>query len=149
MNEGSIMPVQKGDRIRIEYEGFLDDGRVFDSTEIHGFPMKVTVGEGVFLDAFEEALPGMEVDEMKIIRLSPSEAYGEYRFDRIKLIPREHLPTKSELEIGNLLILDDSDGNETPTKIIDFTEEEVTLDFNHPLAGITLNFKVKILEKVR
>ena len=57
------MPVQKGDHVRVEYEGFLDDGRIFDSTEQHGFPLKLTIGAGVFLEAFECALIGMEVEE--------------------------------------------------------------------------------------
>ncbi len=147
MNEGFIiMPVQKGDRIRIEYEAYLDDGQVFDSTENHGFPMKLTVGEGKFLDAFEDALYGMEVGEVKLIRLSPQDAYGEYGFEKIELIPREKLPTKNELEIGSLLILTDPTGNEIPTKVLDFTDTEVTLDFNHPLAGITLNYRVTVIE---
>ena len=140
------MPVQQGDRIRIEYTGYLDDGQIFDSTERHGFPMKLTVGEGVFLDVFEQALLGMEEGETKKIRLSPPEAYGEYRYEKIELIPREQLPTKNELEVGNLLILQDTDGNEIPTKVLEFTDTEVTLDFNHPLAGITLNYRVTIIE---
>jgi peptidylprolyl isomerase len=144
--EGFIMPIQKGDRIRIEYEAYLDDGQVFDSTANHGFPMKVLVGDGRFLDAFEEALLGMEVGERKIVRLPPSKAYGEYSFDKIELLARNKIPTKKELEIGNLLILQDSTGTEVPTKVLDFTDTEVTLDFNHPLAGITLNYRVSIVE---
>jgi FKBP-type peptidyl-prolyl cis-trans isomerase 2 len=140
------MPVQKGDRIRVEYEAFLDDGRIFDSTKNHGFPMKLTVGEGIFLDAFEKALLGMEVGETKIIRLQPLEAYGEYKYEKIELVKRDQVPTENQLEVGNLLILRDSSGTETPTKILDFTDTEVTLDFNHPLAGITLNFRVTIAE---
>ena len=146
MREGLRMPVQKGDRIRIEYEGFLDDGRVFDSTETHGFPMKLTVGDGLFLDVFEQAFIGMEAGGIKTIRLSPQEAYGEYKYNRIQIVPKKQLPTKNDLEIGTLLVLHDSDGNETPAKVLDLTDSEVTLDFNHPLAGISLNFKVTLLE---
>ena len=52
------MSAQKGNHVKIEYEGFLDDGRVFDSTEQHGFPFKLTIGAGVYLDALEHALIG-------------------------------------------------------------------------------------------
>jgi len=143
------MPAQKGNHVRVEYEGFLDDGRVFDSTEQHGFPMKLTIGAGVYLDGLENALIGMKVDEVKTIHLSPSEAYGEHLPDRIETIDRKTLPSKSKLEEGTLIILTSSEGEETPAKIIDLTETEVTLDFNHPLAGIALNFRLTLLEIIQ
>ena len=140
------MPAKKGDFVKVEYEGFLDDGRIFDSTEQHGFPLKLTIGAGVYLDALENALIGMEVDEEKTIHLSPKEAYGEHLNERVETIERKTLPTKKELEEGSLIVLTSSEGEETPAKVIDLTETEVTLDFNHPLAGIPLNFRITLLE---
>ena len=140
------MPVKKGNRVRIGYEGFLDDGRVFDSTEQHGFPLKFTVGSGIFLEAFEDAIIGMNVKEEKTIRLTPPEAYGEYLPEKVETIDRKTLLTKNKLEEGSLIILTTAEGTETPAKVIDFTETEVTLDFNHPLAGIPLNFRLTLLE---
>ena len=142
------MSAQKGDQVRIKYEGFLDDGRVFDSTEQHGFPMKLTIGAGVYLDALEQALIGMELNEEKTIRLTPKDAYGEHLPERVETIDRKNLPNKSKLEEGTLLILTSPEGIETPAKIIDLTETEVTLDFNHPLAGIPLNFRLTLIEIV-
>lgn len=143
------MFVQVGDRIRIEYEGFLDDGRVFDSTEFHGFPMKLTVGAGVFLESFENALIGMKVGEQKSIRLIPSDAYGQHDSSLIEIVPRKTLPTKKELEIGTLLILRTEEGTETPAKVIDLNDEDVTVDLNHPLAGITLNYRITLIEVLK
>ena len=140
------MTAQKGNRVRVEYEGFLDDGRVFDSTEQHGFPMKLTIGAGIYLDALENALIGMNVKEEKKIRLSPQEAYGEYLPEKIETIDRKTLPNEISLEEGTLVILTSAEGNETPAKVVDLTETEVTLDFNHPLAGIPLNFRLTLLE---
>ncbi|MCK4847969.1 MAG: peptidylprolyl isomerase [Candidatus Heimdallarchaeota archaeon] len=140
------MPAKKGDFVKVEYQGFLDDGRIFDSTEQHGFPLKLTIGAGVYLDALENALIGMEVDEEKTIHLSPKEAYGEHLNERVETIERKTLPTKKELEEGSLIVLTSSEGEETPAKVIDLTETEVTLDFNHPLAGIPLNFRITLLE---
>ncbi len=143
------MPAQKGNHVRVEYEGSLDDGRIFDSTEQHGFPMRLTIGAGVYLKAFEHALIGMEVDEVKVIRLSPQEAYGEYLPERLETIERKTLPNKSKLEEGTLIILTNSEGKETPAKVVDLTETEVTLDFNHPLAGIPLNFRLTLIEIIQ
>jgi peptidylprolyl isomerase len=143
------MSAQKGNHVKIEYEGFLDDGRVFDSTEQHGFPFKLTIGAGVYLDALEHAIIGMNVKEEKNIRLSPQEAYGEYLPERIETLDRKKLPNKSKLEEGSLVILTSPEGIETPAKVIDLTETEVTLDFNHPLAGIPLNFRLTLLEIIQ
>ena len=144
-----MLTVQKGDRVRIKYEGFLDDGRIFDSTENHGFPMKLTVGTGIFLEGFENALLGMKVGQEKSIRLPPLEAYGIHIPSLIEVVPRESIPAKKILEIGTLLIITSENGDETPAKVINLTDEEVTLDFNHPLAGITLNYRISLLEIIK
>jgi peptidylprolyl isomerase len=138
--------VKKGDKVRIDYEGFLDDGRIFDETKKQGFPMKLVVGDGLFLEEFEDNIIGMKVGEVKTIRIPPSKAYGIYNSDLIDIIPLTDLEIQNPLEIGNLLVLSESDGSKTPAKIIDFSETDVTLDFNHPLAGITLNYKLTLVE---
>jgi FKBP-type peptidyl-prolyl cis-trans isomerase 2 len=139
------MPVKQGDKVKIEYEGTLNDGTVFDSTKNHGFPLKFKVGNGQFLDGFENAVLGMEVGEEKTIDLSPSEAYGEYNPDLVRIVRRDNIPTEKELSLGMLLILNTPNGKQYPTKIINIIEDEITLDMNHPLAGIALNFKIKLL----
>lgn len=139
------MPVKQGDKVKIEYEGTLNDGTVFDSTKKHGFPLKLTVGNGQFLDGFENAVLGMEIGEEKTINLSPSEAYGEYNPNLIRIVLRNNIPTEKELSVGMLLILNTPDGKKYPTKIINIIEDEITLNMNHPLAGIALNFKIKLL----
>ncbi|MFX0173052.1 MAG: peptidylprolyl isomerase [Candidatus Hodarchaeota archaeon] len=139
------MPVKLGDKVKIEYEGTLNDGTVFDSTEKHGFPLKFTVGNGQFLDDFENAVLGMEIGEEKTINLSPIEAYGDYNQDLIKIIKRDNIPTDKELTLDMLLILNTPDGKQYPAKVINIIEDEITLDMNHPLAGIALNFKIKLL----
>jgi peptidylprolyl isomerase len=143
------MNAQNGDHVKIEYEGFLDDGRVFDSTEQHGFPFKLTIGEGIYLDALEQSLIGMNVKEEKTIRLTPQEAYGEYLPEKIETIDRKKLPNKSKLEEGSLILLTSPEGVETPAKVVDLSGTEVTLDFNHPLAGIPLNFRLTLLEIIQ
>ncbi|MFX0149675.1 MAG: peptidylprolyl isomerase [Candidatus Hodarchaeota archaeon] len=139
------MPVKLGDKIKIEYEGTLNDGIVFDSTDKHGFPLKFTVGNGQFLDGFENAVLGMEIGEEKTINLSPAEAYGEYNPDLIKVVRRDNIPTDKDLIVDMLLILNTPDGKQYPAKIIHIIEDKITLDLNHPLAGIALNFKIKLL----
>ena len=111
--------------------------------------MKLTVGTGIFLEGFENAILGMEVGQEKSIRLPPPEAYGKHLPSLIEVVPRESIPAKKTLEIGTLLILRSENGDEIPAKVINLTDEEATLDFNHPLAGITLNYRISLLEIIK
>ena len=140
------MPIKKGDKVKIEYTVSLDDGTVFDSSESHGKPLEFEAGAGKLLKGFEEAVIGMEKGEEKEIKLQPSEAYGEHNPDLIKKVPRDKLPKEQEPKPGMMLVMNLPDGAQLPTRIVEVTDETVTLDLNHPLAGKTLNFKIKVVE---
>jgi FKBP-type peptidyl-prolyl cis-trans isomerase 2 len=81
--------------------------------------------------------------------LIPSDAYGQHDSSLIEIVPRKTLPTKKEFEIGTLLILRNEEGTEIPAKVIDLNDEDVTIDLNHPLAGITLNYRITLIEVVK
>jgi len=140
------MPVKKGDKVKVEYEGKLDDGTVFDSSERHSKPLEFEVGAGKVLPKFENALIGMEKGEEKEIKLEPAEAYGDTNPQLIKEIPRDRLPTDKEIKPGMMLAIGLPDGRQVPARIIEVGDKEVTLDLNHPLAGKNLNFKIKIVD---
>jgi len=139
------MSVKKGDKVKVEYEGTLDDGTVFDSTRDTG-PVEFTVGSGEIIEGFENAIIGMEEGEEKEFKIKSSEAYGDPNPDLIKKIPRDQFPAGEELKPGMTLILGLPNGTRIPARIVEVTDEEVTIDLNHPLAGKDLNFKVKIVE---
>lgn len=140
------MPVMRGDKIKVEYIGTLDNGEIFDSTEQSDHPLKFVVGTGVFLDAFEEAVIGMEINDEKEIRLKPVNAYGEYNPNLVDTMSLDSIPTDKKLSPGMLLVFMKENGEEIPARIIEITDSEATLDMNHPLSGIALNFKIKVLE---
>ena len=75
------MPVKNGDKIKVEYQGTLDDGTLFDSSESHGGPLEIEIGAGQIIPGFENAVIGMEKGEEKEIKLQPQEAYGEHNPD--------------------------------------------------------------------
>ena len=89
---------------------------------------------------------GMEKDEEKEITLKPEEAYGENKPDLLKKVPRESLPKDGDPKPGMALFLKTPEGKQFPAKITAVDEKEVTIDLNHPLAGKTLNFKIKVVE---
>ena len=140
------MPVQKGNKVKVEYTGTLKDGTVFDSSEKHGQPLEFEIGGGQVLPAFENAMIGMEKGEEKDIHLKCGEAYGEHNPEMIKKIPKEQIPADKPLEKGMMLVMGLPNGAKIPAKITEVTDKEVTIDLNHPLCGKDLNFKIKIVD---
>ena len=139
------MAIKKGDKVKVEYTGTFDDGTVFDSSEQHGKPLEFEIGTGQIIPGFENAIMGMKKNEEKEIKLKPEEAYGELNPELIRKIPREQLPPGQEPKEGMILIINLPTGQRVPAKITEVTDKEVTIDLNHPLAGKTLNFKVKVV----
>ena len=140
------MTVKKGDKIKVEYTGTLEDGTVFDSSEKHGQPLEFEVGSGQLIKGFDEAIIGMKKGEEKKITLPPSEAYGERNEQLIQKIPRENLPPEQEPQKGMMLMVGLPTGQQIPATITEVTDKEVIIDINPPLAGKTLKFKIKVIE---
>lgn len=140
------MPVKSGDKIKVEYTGTLEDGSVFDASEKHGQPLEFEVGSGKVIKGFDQAVIGMEKEEEKEFTLKPTEAYGDHNPQLIKKLPADKLPKDKELKPGMLLVMGLPNGVQVPARIVEINDKEVTLDLNHPLAGKTLNFKIKVLD---
>ncbi len=138
--------VESGNKVCVEYEGTLDDGTVFDSSQRHGCPLEFEIGSGQIIKGFENAIIGMKKGEEKEIKINPSEAYGDINPQLIKKMPRNQLPANTELKPGMVLALGLPNGMRMPVRITEVTDELVTLDLNHPLAGKTLTFKIKLLD---
>ncbi|MFH1455728.1 MAG: peptidylprolyl isomerase [archaeon] len=139
------MKVKKGDKIKVEYTGTFDDGKIFDSS-LGKQPLEFEVGVGQVIKGFDEALIGMEKGEEKDIKIKPKDAYGEPKEELIKKIPKDQMPKEKEMKKGMILVLSTPTGQQFPAVVKDVSDKEVTLDLNHPLAGKNLNFKFKIIE---
>ena len=137
--------VAKGDKVKVEYEGKLDDGAVFDSSEKSGQLLEFEVGSGQVIKGFDEALIGMKKGDEKIFKLKPAEAYGDPNPQLVKKIPKSQLPPEPEPKEGMMLAVGMPNGQQIPAKITQVTDSHVTIDINHPLAGKNLNFKIKVL----
>lgn len=139
------MPVVNGNKVKIEYKGTLDDGSVFDSSEAHGEPLGFEVGAEQVIPGFEQAVVGMEEGEEKTFKLEPCDAYGDHNPQLIKAVPRDKMPLDEEPEAGMMLITELPNGAKIPAVITEVTDEEVTIDLNHPLAGKSLTFEIKVV----
>ena len=142
------MTIKKGDKIKVEYTGTFEDGKVFDSTTHgdHTHPIEFEVGAKQLIKGFDDAVVGMAVNEEKSIKVTPEEAYGERREELSTEIPRDKLPKEPEPKVGMALMMNSPEGQQFPAVRKSVNEEKIIVDLNHPLAGKTLNFKIKIVE---
>jgi FKBP-type peptidyl-prolyl cis-trans isomerase 2 len=139
------MTIKKGDKIKVDYTGTFEDGTIFDSSEKHGQPLEFEVGAGQMIKGFDDAVEGMEKDQEKEITILPADGYGEPNSEMNKKVPRDQLPKDQEPQVGMVLGVGLPNGQQFPARIVGVNDKEVTLDLNHPLAGKTLKFKLKIV----
>ena len=120
----------------------LEEGIYHDTRDFK--PLEFRVGEGHVLSGLDEAVLGMADGETKTVVLEPESAYGTVDENAIVTIPREELEARSETtaEVGELV---ESETGEMGW-IVDVSDETVTIDFNHELAGERVAFEIKILE---
>lgn len=140
------MTAKKGDKVKVDYVGTLDDGTVFDDSQKHGTPLEFEVGSGNVIKGFDEAVVGMKVGQERKVRIEPKDAYGDYNPKLIKEVPKERLPDFDKLKIGMMLAMHTNNGLQIPAKITKMDKESVTIDLNPPMAGKTLNFKIKLVD---
>lgn len=134
-----------GDTVRIHYKGTLDDGTVFDSSEGRD-PLEFVVGSGMIIPGLDIAIPGMSIGDKKTVRAEAAHAYGPRHADARQAIPRGDIPADIPLEVGLALQMQGPDGQVIPVTVVELTDEEVTLDANHPLAGQDLTFAIEMME---
>jgi FKBP-type peptidyl-prolyl cis-trans isomerase 2 len=139
------MEVGKGNKIHVEYEGTFEDGEVFDSTQNHGGdPLVFVAGEGMVVPGFDKAVIGMKVGEEKKVTIAPEQAYGTPNPQAIQKVPKRVMP--GEVKEGMQIGVPMQNGQMIPAVITKVESDMVTIDLNHPLAGKTLIFTIKIVK---
>ncbi|MDV4145782.1 MULTISPECIES: FKBP-type peptidyl-prolyl cis-trans isomerase [Shimia] len=135
---------KSGDTVRIHYTGTLSDGSVFDSSEGRD-PLEFTLGSGQVIPGFDTGVTGMEVGEKKTIEIPSDEAYGPVHEEARQDVPRAQIPDEIPLEVGIQLQMQSPTGQVVPVTVVAITDEAVTLDANHPLAGKDLTFALELV----
>jgi len=136
-----------GDTVLVLYVGTLDNGEVFDSSEMHGNnPLQITLGEGKVLPGFEQAIIGMKPNQTKIIHIPAEQAYGPYRDELVDTISSREYPKGYSPDVGDTFSVPLKDGGSTRVTVVEVFQNGLKIDANHPLAGQDLNFEVKLME---
>ncbi|RUS69356.1 hypothetical protein EGW08_022881 [Elysia chlorotica] len=123
----------------------LKDGSIAEDTENYGKPFGFQMGQGCFTDKVEQELIDAKVGDSKRIVLMPEEAFGDQHPASIYSVPKSRFPKDMVLEEGLIVSFKQKDGSDLPGLITDIEEKDVTVDFNHPLAGQIIVFETKIL----
>ncbi len=134
-----------GSTVTIEFVIRLDDGSVVGEVGKKN-TLKFTLGEGKLLKGLEEKILGMEKGESKSIVISPREGYGEYNKELVLRLDRKKIPDDVELKVGRTIQYQNRDGERVNFVVNALDENSVTLDGNHPLAGLDLTYEVELVE---
>lgn len=136
---------KKGDTVTVHYTGTLDDGTQFDSSEGKQ-PITFKLGSGEVIPGFENGIEGMSLDEEKKLDITPENAYGPHHAQLVHDVPKDKFPPNVELKKGMLLKLQGPGGQLLMARVEEVHKDSAKLDLNHPLAGKTLHFKVKLVK---
>ncbi len=160
---------EKGNTVTINFTGTLDDGTVFDSTledtecnedgccddgcedddcgcsGHESGPMTFVLGEEILFPQIDAAIVGMSPGEKKTVKIAAVDAFGEFDKDKIFTVPRSDLPEDLLPEVGDELSLSNEDDEELEVVVLEATEEQVTFDANHPLAGEDVTFEIELI----
>ncbi len=128
----------------MHYTGTLEDGSVFDSSQGRD-PLQFKVGSGQVIPGFDQAVSGMKPGDERKVTIPAAEAYGSRRDDLVIEVERERLADDLEPQIGQQLQLS-QEGQSFVVRVTEVSDESVTLDANHPLAGEDLTFQLQLVE---
>ena len=139
------MAIEANKVVTMNFKLTDDQGNILDSTE-HGGPFSYLTGKNNILPKLEEAVNNMIIGTKKQIKLDAENAYGNYNEQIVQVVGKENFPEDFVLEVGMEYMASNPEGVQMPFVITEVRDEDVTIDFNHPLAGKNLNFDVELID---
>ncbi|HXE98270.1 MAG TPA: peptidylprolyl isomerase [Dongiaceae bacterium] len=161
---------EKGNTVTINFTGTLEDGTIFDSTfeapecdpdaeccdegceddecgcgGHDAGPMTFVLGEEILFPQIDAAIVGMAPGEKKTVKIAAADAFGEYDKEKVFTVPRSDLPEDLIPAVGDELSLSNEDDEELDVVVLEATEDQVTFDANHPLAGEDVTFEIELV----
>lgn len=151
------MKAKEDSVVDLMYEGRLEDGKLFDTNNEETAksegayaegrkyePLHIHLGTGSLIKGFEVNISGMEEGEEKTFKVTAEEGYGQRNEDLMKTFPKDPVKDK-DLKEGMMIVVNIQE-QQYPAVVAKADDKEITLDFNHPLAGKELTFKIKLLK---
>jgi len=142
-----VTEAKNGDTVKVHYTGKLENGTQFDSS-VSGDPLQFELGAGQLIPGFEQAVLGMSPGDSITTTISADEAYGPHQEEMVMVVEKEKFPPHIDPSIGQQLEVQYDEDRTINVRVTEVSEQEVTLDANHPLAGEDLVFDIKLVEIV-
>ena len=139
------MSIQPNQVVTIHFQVKDTEGNVVDATT-EDQPYAFISGRGQILPRLEEAISEMLIGSKKTIELEADDAYGQYQQEAVQTVKRGDFPPDTELEVGMGFVANMGDGKQLPFVISQIEGDDITIDFNHPLAGKKLIFEVELVD---
>jgi FKBP-type peptidyl-prolyl cis-trans isomerase SlyD len=136
--------IREGSRVALEYTLSDETGKVIESNKGKE-PMNYIHGKGQIIPGLEKQLSGMKVGEEKKVEVKPEDGYGPVNPQAFQEVPKDKLPPEA-LKVGTMLMAQGAQGQGIPARVHEIKDNTVIMDFNHPMAGKTLSFDIKISE---
>ena len=137
--------IYHGSEVLMHFTITLEDGTVAESTEGEE-PLRFVMGDETLIEGLELALFGLKAGDKQSLKIGPETAYGFPDPENLQIMSRADFPDDMDLKPGLIISFALPDGEEYPGAIIEVNDDQVTVDFNHPLAGHEIQFDVEILE---
>ena len=138
-----VSKVEVNKVVSVHYTGSYTDGEVFDTSEGRE-PLLFLVGHGQMVSGFEQEMLGAEIGEKREFTLTPEKAYGMRDESAIQKVPKSQFPDDMQLVPGMVLGAQ-SDRGPVQFSVVSIDDDEVTVDFNQQMAGMTLRFSVEVI----
>jgi len=139
--------VEIGKSVKIRYSIRLEDDSIVGA-EKTSMPLSFTIGSGKVLRKLEEGVIGMQINEKRQLVISAADGYGEYKKRLVLRLDRKLFPADLKLIPGRTVQYQNRDGERVNFIVNEVTDKTVTVDGNHPLAGLDLVYEIELLDIV-
>lgn len=147
INPNEDTRITHGSVVQLHFEVSLENGTIIDSTFHRDAPVSLTIGDESLLAGFEQVLMNLRAGDTRTAHLEPEQAFGEWNPDNIQHFSHTQFALVADHpEVGMLIEFEDKGKNTLPGTISAITDDEIEVDFNHPLAGQSVLFKVQIFK---
>ncbi|MCB2182024.1 MAG: peptidylprolyl isomerase [Desulfobulbaceae bacterium] len=141
-----MQTAKPGDTVTVIYDGILENGEIFESSKDTG-PLDFQIGKSSVMPGFEQAIIGMKAGETKKIMVEPKEAYGLRQDELVHTLSRSSWDASTEIKPGvvvGMTMEHEGEQHQVPALITEIDGDEVTVDFNHPLAGKKIIYQITL-----
>jgi FKBP-type peptidyl-prolyl cis-trans isomerase SlyD len=139
--------IQPNARVVLEYELRDDSGEVVDASSSEGGePIVYVHGYGMIVPGLEVGVVGLKVGDEKEVVVPPDAGFGEHDEELVLEVDRADFPRPKDVKEGDEMVAESPEGEEAIMRVLEVKEDTVVVDANHPLAGKTLRYKVKVRE---